>query len=312
MLIEINKSSASIIDSCSGTINSQELRGMHGTAMLDKNYYDSSNMGMSKGKMTPGEIFEILGENGNNWAINYNESCVWVDSTYMAINLKEYIPSITYNITNATASIFKSSGKDIPGLTGEKLYSDEFKTFVPATYPFAIKLKRAQEEALTNGDSIVVYEAYRPNSVTKYSSNKFISLLNSDSEVWKNVQYSTGKSGATYTWGYNYFLAPNLSTHNTGCAADVSLKKINGSEYEMPSAMHELSTAAIKYYSASAAHTESNYSVGMQASEGAQKLSDYMMNAGGLTDLSSEWWHYQDNACYNTIGTGVDFWSNIS
>ena len=301
-----------IVDSCVGTVASKELSGMHGVAMISKEIYTSSSMSTTSGNTIPGEIVSILGENGKKWAINYNGSCVWVDSTYMAINLKEYIPTITYNITNATSSIFKSSGKDIPGLTGEKLYTDEFKNFVPATYSFAIKLKKAQKEALANGDSIVVYEAYRPHSVTKYSSSKFINLLKSDSEVWKNVQYSTGASGATYSWGYNYFLAPSLSTHNTGCAADVSLKKVGGAEYEMPSAMHELSTAAIKYYSVSASHIEANYSVGMLANEGAKKLSNYMMNAGGLTDLASEWWHYQDYTCYNTIGTGVDFWSNVS
>jgi D-alanyl-D-alanine dipeptidase len=42
----------------------------------------------------------------------------------------------------------------------------------------------------------------------------------------------------------------------------------------------------------------------------AQDLSRYMMSAG-LTDLASEWWHYQDSACHSKIGSGANFWSAV-
>ena len=79
----------------------------------------------------------------------------------------------------------------------------------------------------------------------------------------------------------------------------------------MPTAMHQLSTEAIKYYASNVAHTTANYSGGMLNSAAARQLSSYMMNGTGLTDLASEWWHYQDNACHSRIGSGASFWSNV-
>ena len=42
------------------------------------------------------------------------------------INLPDVLPSIVYENPNAKASIFKICGKDIEGITGQKLYDGLF------------------------------------------------------------------------------------------------------------------------------------------------------------------------------------------
>lgn len=301
-----------ISDDCKKGIKTTNLKGMHGVAMRSWGVYPKEDAGSYTRTISAGETFEILGENDANyhWAIIYNNECGWVNSNHMAINLKDYIPSITYIITNASSSIFKSSEKNIPDLTGKKLYTNQFNDFVPARYQFAKKLKNAQAAALAKGDSIIIYDAYRPTSVSKYANTKLTSLYNSDAVVKANIDYSYDSNGNRYSWGQAWFLAQGYSAHNYACAVDASLRIKNGSEYTMPSAMHELSTKAIKYKNPSASNNSSAYySDGVKNSVGAQRLSDYMMNGGGLNDLASEWWHYQDTSCMS--GAIGDFWSNV-
>ena len=298
-------------DSCLADINFYNLRGMHGAAINNRDIYETLTSTRRIDTAIAGTKFEILGEsnsNGDYWAINYNGQCGWINAKYMAINLKEYIPSITYNITNANKSVFKSSGKNIEGLTSEKLYTDDYNDFVPVNYPFAIKIKAAQTEANKNGDTLIIYDAYRPKSVTDYASEKLNNLYINDQEVKSNIDFSTENNS---DWGKNWFLASTVSTHNKGCAVDASLKKISGEEYEMPTEMHELSTWAIKYRGVGIDYIPDNYSKRMKESEGAKKLSNYMMNYGNLSDLASEWWHYQDDTCFRTVDAAADFWSNI-
>ena len=280
---------------------------------LYKNSNGSSKYGSEYNLTYDGTIFEILGSTSdyNRLLIYYKNKCGWVDSKYIAINAKEYITSAEYNITNGTSAIYKSSGYDIAGLTGKKLYTDEYKNFVPITFPFARKLKVISDNIKSNGDTLVIYDAYRPYKVSTYANSKLTTLYNSNATVRNGINVSYGLSGTAYSWGKGWFLASGVSKHNTGCAVDVSLKG-----YTMPSNMHELSTTAIKYYSSVAPHTTKGFSKGVLNSTGAQKLHSYFMNSGqGLTDLSSEWWHYQDDTCHANIkawaSTGASFWSNV-
>jgi len=301
-----NNGGGTVADVCKSGIKTTDLKGIQGTAMVSKPIYETNERKNSTGNAKPGIKFDILGENGNYWAIEYEGKCGWVDSTYMGINMAKYIPEARFNISNASSSIYKSSGKNISGLTGKKLYSSEYSnSWVPGTFSFAKKLKKAAINAKNAGDTIVINDAYRPKAVSTYANNKLTSLYNSDKTVKANIDYSTGASGTKYSWGKGWFLASNVSTHNTGCAVDATL-----SGGKMPTAMHELSALAIKYYSPSASKTVANYSVGVKNSSDAQRLSKYMMNAG-LADLASEWWHYQDNSCHSTIGTAANFWSAV-
>ena len=234
------------------------------------------------------------------------------------INLSDYIPSMTFEITNSSSSIYKSSGYSLSGVTGTKLYStgkvynarlgkDEY--MAPILYSAAKKLLVAQRSLLSKGYSIKVYDTYRPYSVTKKIYNSLNTLYNSNSTVKNNILYSYGLSGTRYTWGTSWFLAASVSAHNTGSAIDMSLvNKNTGAEVTMPTVMHELSTKAIKYYSPGVSRTPANYSKEMND---YAKIMDNAATNAGLTTLASEWWHFQDNEAHALIKSnqvnGCDF-----
>ena len=82
------------------------------------------------------------------------------------------------------------------------------------------------------------------------------------------------------------FLAANGSAHNKGIALDLTLVDIE-TEEELPmqTAIHDLS-----YHSVIALNNDN-----------ANLLAKYMTE-GGFNDLSSEWWHFQDDDTRNQLG----------
>ena len=84
-------------------------------------------------------------------------------------------------------------------------------------------------------------------------------------------EYSLGK-----------FLAPGLSRHNFGVAVDLTMVNAEGKELSMQTSMHDLSW----------------YSAFKRNNSNANALYKIMSGAG-LTCISSEWWHYQDNEIYS-------------
>jgi D-alanyl-D-alanine dipeptidase len=207
----------------------------------------------------------------------------------------------------------------LPDVTGTQLYStgkvknnkigrDEY--LCPVLYSTAKMIDKAQAAALKDGYCLKIYDSYRPRSVSKKIVSNLQILYDSNKTVKANIDTSTGASGRKYTWGQGWFLAQSLSAHNTGAAIDVSLcKNSDKTECKMPTAMHELSTKAIKYYSPSVSKKSANYSKEM--TEDAKRLDKYMTDAG-MTTLASEWWHFQDQSGYTRIkkatnGNGCDF-----
>lgn len=82
------------------------------------------------------------------------------------------------------------------------------------------------------------------------------------------------------------FLARVGSTHNLGIAMDLTLERTDTrEELEMQTAMHDLS----------------HYSVLQRNNENADLLAEYMLGAG-FAPLSSEWWHFQDDATRDALG----------
>ena len=76
------------------------------------------------------------------------------------------------------------------------------------------------------------------------------------------------------------FLAASVSNHNRGIALDLTLETDSGgAELEMQSAIHDLSWYAATY----------------RNNDNARLLEKYMKDIGGLTGLTSEWWHFQDD-----------------
>lgn len=292
-----------VADTCREGIADKTLAGKEGVAMHTRNIYDNVNVKSAKitGTATPGKKFKILGESADLWAIEYDGKCGWVASDYMAINAVGYLPNTQFNITNASSSIYKTSGQNIAGLTGKRLYdnSQYNNSWVPITYSFAKKLKIAAENAARGGDTLVIMDAYRPYQVSQLASKQVTAAYKNGSAAIKNNL----KSGS---WDIGWFISGGVSTHNTGCAVDITLRGKS-----MPTAMHELSISAVKYKTPSL-KTSANFSTGMANSSGAKALHNYMMSAGGISDLASEWWHYQDNTCHNRLkGSPSKFWSAV-
>ena len=278
------------------------LAGCTGWAAGSLKYYSSPSSGV-EGTLSSGTAFTIEGIDGRYFKVTIpgKSGYKYVLHDYVMINLSDYIPSIIYNITNSYSAIYKTSGMNIPGITGTKLYSTgqvynirlrKNEYMAPMIYSTANLVLAAQNKFKANGYSLKIYDTYRPASVSKKVSNALNSLYNSNKTVKENIDYSYGLSGTRYTWGPQYFIASSGSRHNLGVALDTTLAK-GGVEVQMPTAMHELSTKAIKYYSGSVAKVPGNYAKEMNDSA---KYLDSVMTSVGLNTISGEWWHFQENA----------------
>ena len=275
-----------------------------------------------------GTPFTVLQEEGDWWQIaveadyyadeeqtdlQHGELTGWVEHRYCLVNLPDVIPSILYDATNSYASLFVTCGKSIPGITGEAFYPgktynqrlgrEEF--MMPVLYAMAKKLCQVQRSALAEGNSLVLYEGYRPNALQTKVYYAMSDMVREDPEVRAAV--------ADPPWQISWFISSGLSNHQRGYAVDMSLAKVSevaeytvsgyrclqvtGYElYEMPTPIHELSRAAATFTApvnslSPSAWKEAELSPSMNAP--ALGLQRYCTQSG-LTPLSSEWWHFND------------------
>ena len=283
------------------------LAGCTGWAAGNINFYSGPNTSSYQGVLNSGQVFTIEEQVGQFFKVSVpgKSGYKYVLHNYVMINLSDYIPSAVYNITNATSSIYKTSGLDIPGITGTRLYySDKvynvrlrrYEYMTPMIYSTANLILAAENRFKNDGYRLKVYDTYRPHSVSVKIYNALKSLYNSNKTVKDNIDYSTGASGTRYYWGPGHFLATGVSRHNLGIAIDATLVNSSGVEVTMPTAMHELSTKAIKYYSGDVAKIPANYSKEMND---IAKYYDGVMTSVGLNTISGEWWHFQENNAAN-------------
>lgn len=225
-----------------------------------------------------GTTLQIIEEKDGNFKVLYNEQAGYVDSAFCMINLPDVMQKdMEYDITNAYSSIYRINGRSITGVTGQTLYpyakTGKDTYLVPLLYPVALKLYEAEEDALSRGYSLKVYDAYRPYEITK---KIYAITSNFVEDNPKYLQYMTETvDGVTY--GQRNFLAKSVSNHNYGVAVDITLVNLStGEELSMQSNMHELSTASVL----------------SRNNEEADLLSDIMLSSG-FTGLISEWWHFE-------------------
>lgn len=263
--------------------------------------------------MQKGSGFTIIEEFGDWWEIQFGEYSGYVSHDYCMINLPDILPSAVYNNTNSKSSEFKSSYKEIPHLTGYKLYDahsynerlqyDEY--IMPVLYNTAKKIALAQESALADGNTLIIYELFRPYEVQIDVVNKLSALSQTDLDILNGISASP--------WSIEWFIATGVSSHQQGYAIDVSLgevlestDKLSGdyiysdvteyTEYQMPTPMHELSIASISMPYPVTAKNDIDWRTApivdtMNAE--ALLLREYCTNSG-LTPLASEWWHFND------------------
>ncbi|MFZ1253948.1 MAG: SH3 domain-containing protein [Trichococcus flocculiformis] len=264
-------------------------------------------------ELEAGTAFEVLEEVGDWWYVRTATESGWVQHLYCFINLPDVIPSIIYDNTNTYASKFASSGKTIPGITGEALYDGKaynmrlgkVSDIEPVLYSMSKKIHLAQQAALEEGNTLVIYEGYRPFFAQKLTVDALTTLAAADPEVMAGIN--------THPWDTNWFIATSISNHQMGYAIDVTLAKITEqqefvigdytatavtgyTEYTMPTTIHELSMASATFTgpvksSSPTAWLQANLADTMN--EAAILLQRYCTDAG-LTPLASEWWHFND------------------
>lgn len=265
--------------------------------------------------ISAGDVFLIQEEVSEDWLRVLFEDGTegYVLAMETLINLPDVVPSICYNLTNSYSSIFKSSGYDIPNVTGYELYNYEhynerlgYDEYVVAVlYPMAAKICAVQQSALAENNTLVIYEAYRPYDVQMLVGEELTDLASINTEVYSGLNDGL--------WSIGWFIATSLSNHQKGLAIDTSLAMIVScetrtsgeyeyiditeyEEYAMQTDMHELSTAAVSLDSPVSWRTSGSWSTVGTASEmttGSLILREYCVEYG-LEPIASEWWHFND------------------
>jgi D-alanyl-D-alanine dipeptidase len=260
-----------------------------------------------------GTPFKVLSESGDWFNVDTGSGSGWVFSKYCLVNLPDIVPSIVYDATNTYASIIRSSGKALSGITGKGLYPGkqgngrlgEAQFIMPVLYPMAKKVYAAQRMALQNGETLVLYEAYRPFEVQMTIVRALSKLANENKAVLEGI--------SSAPWTLSWFASTKLSNHQRGGAIDVSLAKVTESSpatsgaygytrvlrarrYQMPTNMHELSMASAAFAGPVDSKSRTAWRQAAPApamNDAAIRLQTYCVKAG-LTPLASEWWHFND------------------
>ena len=173
------------------------------------------------------------------------------------VELARLDPSIHLDIRYATSNNF----------TGRKLYA-EARAFLQR--PAAEALVRANRALKPHGYGLLIFDGYRPWSVTKL--------------FWEVTPPDKHKFVADPQKG---------SRHNRGCAVDVALYRLRtGKEVPMPSAFDEMSDSAA-----------ADYNRGTKEQRRTRALLRQALEKQGFRVNPDEWWHfdYQDWRLYRVL-----------
>ena len=277
--------------------------------------YSAPTGGEAVGKVKTAKAYCVLEEKDGMFGVMLDGKICYIDSNYCMINLPEFLGDLcSYNITNSYYSLYmvheyeipKVTAKVIAGYNNVKMADGAF--LVPLLYPTSYKILAAAQEAINRGYRLKIYDSYRPNQAT-------VEIYDLTGEILKDPipeKTFTGKKlndlpkveegkELTYeylmtngTWSLGSFLAKGASLHNLGIAVDLTLEDLEGNELKMQSSIHDLSW----------------YSVLSRNNANAKLLAEIMTGAdlGGIT---SEWWHFQDNAIRSELTLPV-VWSGVS
>lgn len=267
--------------------------------------------GKSLGKIPAGTPLCVLAEGDGQFYVRYQNQYGYINSDFCMINLPEYIGNTClYDITNSYSSRFQIHEYPIEGITGQALEGyemvqigeDEF--LVPFLYPCVGKLTAAADAARADGYLIKIYEAFRPNSTSRF-------LYSTTNHILKQTVPADDTEGTSRRITYKYamtnnqfrlshFLATPIAAHNRGIGLDVTLASLEtGEELAMQTGIHDISW----------------HSAISQNNENANLLKSYMEGAG-MTCLSSKWWFFQDQDtrkrirldAYLSEGVSVEGW----
>lgn len=267
-----------------------------------KAYFDTSKSAVYATAET-GRAYCVVDERDGMFGVRIGSQICYIDSRYCMINLPDYVGNLCrYRITNSTGSVLAVHEFAIPGVTSEitkgyeGVYQEDGSYLVPLLYPTAKKLVLAAQKAEAAGYRLKIYDSFRPQQATQeiYSRTSAALSRQLPSAPYSGVAVSALElrrpgNGAALTYRYvmtdgryglTSFLARGTSRHNLGVALDLTLESIEtGEELRMQTSIHDLSW----------------YSVTGRNNENARLLASFMKDAG-FKGLSSEWWHFQDDA----------------
>lgn len=293
-----------------------ELSGSTGIAPVMLPLYKDESMTEKVMDVSVGTIFMIERQVEDLWYVRVGDKLGWISHQYCLINLPDVIPSIVYDGVNTYDARYRSSGISIPGITGEALYMgksfnerlsrDEY--IMPALYETAKKINKAQEQALSEGNTLVIHEAYRPYDVQRRIVDAIRLLSESHETVRKGISEPP--------WNISWFIFDGVSNHQEGYAVDLTLAKIKDYEllehfmvitdydvYPMHTPFHELNIKSSIFNEPVTSKTDEAWRTKVMRddlTEGTKLLQKYM-TLGGMTPLASEWWHFNDVQAMNDI-----------
>lgn len=265
----------------------------------DLELFKNADLTEAIGTALCGQAYCVMEEVGDAFGIYVDGTYGYVESDLCLINLPEYMDRLCdYNITNSYDSLYMVHEYEIPRVTGmvtggyENVRLADGSFLVPLLYPTAQKLAAAAKIAQEEGYQLKIYDAFRPQKATReiYSRTKKIledplprrtytgvRVSLPEPPEGEEVTYALAMTDNTHSLGN--FLASGTSMHNLGIALDLTLSDLNnGKELKMQTSMHDLSFQSIA--------RRNNLSAKILAS---------IMKRAGFTELSSEWWHFQDN-----------------
>ncbi|GEN50805.1 SH3 domain-containing protein [Alkalibacterium pelagium] len=298
------------------------LIGAAGYTSVEEDLYGSPDPGSEVlTVLLPGTPFEIRAEYGEWWMIRTENQEGWIRHQAAFVNMPDIAPSIVYDHANSYSSLFMSSYTEIPDVTGEsisnmidfndRLNREEF--IFPILYSTAQKLFQAQQLAMLNGETLVLYESFRSQENSVLVRESLVELIEENEEVEEGVTEAP--------WSIGWFIHSGISNHNRGAAVDISLAQVNEvvesvvgdylfmevtdyTEYEMHTPMHELSVDSAIFEEPISSMDRDGWrelDIHPDASEHAVRLQEYMVG-GGFTPLASEWWHFNDLDILELLG----------
>lgn len=294
------------------------LRGSSGYAFVDMFVRQEASLKSPiVGKLKQSEGFTILEEVGKFWKISTKGGIGYVKHKYCYINLPDILPSIVYKNTNSVYSVLKVGDIEIPNITKEILYYvlaynprlHDVEFIMPIKYETAKKLSIAQKEALKEGNTLIIYETFRPYKVQRKIVENLTKLVHSNKKAHDLI--------ISYHWLIGWFISTRVSNHQRGSAVDLSLGKVlektlktsgdysyakitKAKEYKMQTNIHELSINSAIFDNPKVT-TYSN-----KVNPHTLKLHKYMKSAG-FSPLASEWWHFDDKSAFESKTNRGDY-----
>lgn len=231
--------------------------------MSDWSFHNTVFPKLEKHLMT---YHEIIKEDNKNLVFHHNDLIhnIILQSNYpkgMIKNYEKYLVMITRFPEKKLVKI----SDIIPTATINLKYAQSDNFFKKPVYSKEIaflnvkaceSLKKVQDEMLKDGYRLVIWDAYRPYSVTVLMWN-----------IVKDARYAAPPEKG--------------SRHNRGMAVDVSFEKINGEQVEMPTKFDECKRESSPLFNG--------------ISKQARANRDYLihkMSKYGFKVLNSEWWHF--------------------